>query len=89
MKFYRSVDKNLGEVEHVLFHRQVSHRFYSNAASLFALADILRFVDDFRIYRRKHGLFNKKLYSGLKFISHFISSATDLKLLFLICGTLL
>ena len=47
MKFYRSVDKNLREVERVLLHRQVSHRLSSNAASLFALADILRFVDDF------------------------------------------
>ena len=29
MKFYKSIDKNLREVEHVLFHRQVSHRLSS------------------------------------------------------------
>ena len=47
MNFYRSVDKNLRDVEHVLLHQQVIHRLSSNRAYFFALADILRFVDDF------------------------------------------
>ena len=42
----RSIDKNLREVEHVLLHRQASHRLCSHAAPLLARADILRFVDE-------------------------------------------
>ena len=46
-KCIRSIDKSLREVEHVLLHRQVSHRPSSHAATFFALADSLRFADDF------------------------------------------
>ena len=45
-ELHRSIDKNLREVDHVLLHRQVSHRLCSQAAPLLARAGILCLVDE-------------------------------------------